>query len=82
MKVRKGPPPRGILRLPEPEDFQPPDVSTPEVNLRSEFAEKGLQVFLKLINIALTPEKPHFDGEPWHFDGNLVGFYYQWYLGR
>lgn len=41
------------------------------VDLRKRFAEKGLQVIVKLANIHLTPEKPTYEGGTWHIEGQL-----------
>ncbi|EIM84073.1 uncharacterized protein STEHIDRAFT_140990 [Stereum hirsutum FP-91666 SS1] len=41
------------------------------VVLETDFAEKGLQVIVKLANIQLTPEKPTYDGGSWHVEGQL-----------
>jgi hypothetical protein len=64
------------IRRPEPDEFTP-HVIEPEgqVNLREDFAEKGLQVIVKLANIELTPEKPEYDGGSWHVEGQLVCFF-------
>ncbi|RFU23923.1 hypothetical protein B7463_g12415, partial [Scytalidium lignicola] len=58
-----------ILVLPEPSKYAP--IPQPEVNLRAEAKERGLQVIVKLANIHLTPEKPKYDGESWHVEGQL-----------
>ena len=42
------------------------------VDLKREFAGKGLQVIVKLANIHLTPEKPIYGGGTWHVEGQLV----------
>lgn len=42
------------------------------VVLETDFADKGLQVIVKLANIQLTPEKPTYDGGSWHVEGQLV----------
>jgi hypothetical protein len=61
---------------PEPGDFHPP---TDEefrdnaiINLGKDYATDGLQVVVKLANIELTPEKPHYAGGSWHVEGFLV----------
>ncbi|TFK63101.1 hypothetical protein BDN72DRAFT_848026 [Pluteus cervinus] len=41
-----------------------------KVDLRKEFGQ-GLQVIVKLANIALTPEKPEYSGGTWHVEGQL-----------
>lgn len=71
------------VRMPEPGQFAPPstiqaDLSQGEkfderrVDLKREFAEKGLQVIVKLANIHLTPEKPIYGGRTWHVENQLV----------
>jgi hypothetical protein len=42
------------------------------VDLRKEYADRGLQIIVKLANIHLTPEKPYYDGGTWHVEGQLV----------
>lgn len=61
---------------PEPGDFHPPsdeefrdDVI---MNIARNYAVDGLQVIVKLANIELTPEKPHYAGGSWHVEGFLV----------
>lgn len=70
---------REPLRRPEPDEFAP-HVIEPEgqVDLREDFAQKGLQVIVKLANIELTPEKPEYDGGSWHVEGQLVCFLPGW----
>jgi hypothetical protein len=65
-----------ILAEPEPyshrTEHEPkidPDCPHYPINLRSDHAEKGLQVIVQLINIHLTPCKPRFDGQPWRVAG-------------
>jgi len=41
------------------------------IDLQKDFHESGIQVIIKLVNIELTPEKPTYDGESWHFEGSL-----------
>jgi len=43
----------------------------PPLDLRTAFAEKGLQVIVKLANIHLTPAKPSYSGGSWHVEGML-----------
>jgi hypothetical protein len=59
---------------PEPGAFTPPPALRPEdlVDLQRDFAQKGLQVIVKLANIHLTPEKPEYAGGTWHVEGQLV----------
>jgi hypothetical protein len=74
--------PRRVVR-PEPGQFTSPsaiqvDLSQDEkcddrrVDLKREFAERGLQVIVKLANIHLTPDKPNYAGGTWHVEGQLV----------
>ncbi|RHZ64924.1 uncharacterized protein CDV56_107096 [Aspergillus thermomutatus] len=63
---------RQPIKLPEPGTFIPHTVDEGnQVNLRQEFAERGLQVIMKLANIELTPEKPEYEGGSWHIEGQL-----------
>ncbi|KFZ18677.1 hypothetical protein V502_04004 [Pseudogymnoascus sp. VKM F-4520 (FW-2644)] len=63
---------RNSVIRPEPGEFQPPKVrSHLKIDLRQKFAEKGLQVIVKLANIELTPEKPQYEGGSWHVEGQL-----------
>ncbi|RDB28238.1 hypothetical protein Hypma_001499 [Hypsizygus marmoreus] len=41
------------------------------VDLRRQYAARGLQVIIKLANIQLTPEKPDYAGGSWHVEGQL-----------
>lgn len=59
-----------LLVYPEPRKFVKPKESA--FDLREKFAEKGLQVIVKLANIHLTPEKPEYAGGTWHVEGQLV----------
>ncbi|EME38963.1 hypothetical protein DOTSEDRAFT_75612 [Dothistroma septosporum NZE10] len=66
------------LIVPEPEKYatrrdytQPDHLKTRPINLRHDFADRGLQVIVKLANIHLTPEKPTHDGGAWHIEGQL-----------
>lgn len=64
------------VKCPEPGEFQPPKVrSHLKIDLHQKFAEKGLQVIVKLANIELTPEKPEYEGESWHVEGQLVSLF-------
>lgn len=59
--------------LPEPGKFSPSSLpSDREVRLQQTFAERGLQVIVKLANIELTPENPQYDGGTWHVEGQFV----------
>lgn len=63
-----------LLVYPEPIDFikpKEPDVAD-LFDLRNKFAEKGLQVIVKLANIHLTPEKSQYAGGTWHVEGQVV----------
>ncbi|KAB8076829.1 hypothetical protein BDV29DRAFT_189079 [Aspergillus leporis] len=64
---------RRVIKQPEPEgDFQPPgQPSYPDVCLREEFRDHGLQVIVKLANIEPTPDKPQYEGGSWHIEGQL-----------
>ncbi|KAK4208321.1 hypothetical protein QBC37DRAFT_296987 [Rhypophila decipiens] len=56
--------------LPEPLDFSPVRYQTWE-NIRNKYKEKGLQVYVKMASIELTPEKPKFPQGGWHIEGQL-----------
>ncbi|KAF9014137.1 hypothetical protein BDQ17DRAFT_1536619 [Cyathus striatus] len=60
---------RRVTTQPEPQPFTPPFV--PATNYHTiKFREmNGLQVFVKLFNVVLTPEKPEYEGGKWHFEG-------------
>lgn len=62
--------------LPEPEIFTPPDedevMNAKVMDLRKKFADRGLQIIVKLANIELTPEKHTYEGGTWHVEGQLV----------
>jgi hypothetical protein len=68
---------RRVVR-PEPGIFAPPKslggqgLTGDKVDLQKEYADKGLQIIVKLANIHLTPEKPNYDGGTWHVEGQLV----------
>lgn len=71
---------------PEPREFKPVDsgcyklsldgngkhIPDFKVDLVRDYAERGLQVIVKLANIELTPEKPEYEGGTWHVEGQLV----------
>jgi hypothetical protein len=42
------------------------------IDLKRDFAHRGLQIVVKLANIELTPEKPTYEGGVWHVEGQLV----------
>ena len=70
----------------EPREFRPPEerASTnwldPQgryhdwifVDLKKEFWNIGLQMVLRVTEICLTPEQPHYEGEDWHVEGQMV----------
>lgn len=62
-----------VLHYPEPDEYTRPQAVLPEniVDLRTEFAQKGLQVIVKLANIHLTPSSPTYAGGSWHVEGQL-----------
>ena len=68
---------RRVVR-PEPGIFAPPKslgeqgLTGDKVDLQKEYADRGLQIIVKLANIHLTPEKPKYDGGTWHVEGQLV----------
>ena len=45
------------------------------VDLQKEFWDIGIQVIVKVTTIDLTPERPEYDGEPWHVQGQLVSIH-------
>lgn len=68
---------RSKLLKPGPVPFVPLDFDEETgVVLETDFAEKGLQVIVKLANIQLTPEKPNYDGGSWHVEGQLVSSFH------
>ena len=42
------------------------------VDIKRDYAHRGLQVVVKLANIELTPEKPTYEGGTWHVEGQMV----------
>ncbi|KAK8017786.1 hypothetical protein PG993_014112 [Apiospora rasikravindrae] len=64
-----------VLIQREPHDYVPFKSAIPEghahIDLRTRFADTGLQVIFKLANIHLTPEKPRYPGGTWHVEGAL-----------
>ncbi|KAG6844884.1 hypothetical protein H0H87_002719 [Tephrocybe sp. NHM501043] len=72
-----------IVVQPEPGTFAPPvyndnlegsaleAMKADAVDLRRDYADRGLQVIVKLANIHLTPEKPVYNGGSWHVEGQL-----------
>ena len=55
--------------------FEPgTDILKPEasVDLKRDYAHRGLQIIVKLANIKLTAEKPEYGGGTWHVEGQLV----------
>lgn len=51
--------------LPEPLPYQPVDYE-PKTKLRDKFADRGLQIIVKMASIELTPDKPEFPSGGWH----------------
>lgn len=41
------------------------------IDLRKDFADRGIQVIFKLANIHLTPDGPTYHGGSWHVEGGL-----------
>jgi hypothetical protein len=62
------------LVQPDPGFFRPPDPQAmkPPIDIKKDYAQRGLQVVVKLANIHLTPEKPEYQGGSWHVEGQLV----------
>ena len=56
--------------LPEPMDFEPLTYKC-GTSLRDEFKNEGLQVYVKMASIELTPEKPDFPAGGWHVEGQM-----------
>jgi hypothetical protein len=53
--------------LPDAGGFVAPSLPiSPMVDLRRDYAHRGLQIILKLANIELTPDKPESEGGNWH----------------
>lgn len=59
------------VTLPEPDTFVTPE-NGEIFDLKERFAERGLQIIVKLANIHLTPQKPEYEGGTWHVEGQLV----------
>ncbi|KAF2794052.1 hypothetical protein K505DRAFT_374880 [Melanomma pulvis-pyrius CBS 109.77] len=64
-----------ILNQPEPE-FEPQTEHRKKsgarpIDLRKDFADRGIQVIFKLANIHLTPDDPAYHGGSWHVEGSL-----------
>jgi hypothetical protein len=59
------------VTLPEPDTFVAPE-NGEILDLKKRFAERGLQIIVKLANIHLTPQKPEYEGGTWHVEGQLV----------
>ena len=52
--------------------YEPVDYSVdPEQTLRARFASTGLQVFVGMRTVELTPENPTLPGVSWHVEGNV-----------
>lgn len=62
---------RQVVR-PEPGIFEPPEEPEDCVDLRHSYADRGLQIIVKLANIHLTPENPQYKGGTWHVEGQMV----------
>jgi len=61
-----------VLVMPEPGLFKPFVYSERDkVDLKTQFAEQGLQIIVKLANIELSPEKPDYEGGSWHVEGQM-----------
>jgi hypothetical protein len=64
-----------VLEQPEPEYRSQTeyckDHSPHLVDLKKDFADRGIQVIFKLANIHLTPEDPKYPGGSWHIEGSL-----------
>ncbi len=41
------------------------------VDLKKEFWNIGVQMILRVMDIDLSPEKPHYEGDEWHVDGRM-----------
>ncbi|KAL3461167.1 hypothetical protein BJX64DRAFT_289546 [Aspergillus heterothallicus] len=64
---------RRRIKQPEPPTrFQIKDSLYEDVDFLKHFPNQNLQVIVKLANIELTPEKPHYEGGTWHIEGQLV----------
>ncbi|KAF7967158.1 hypothetical protein HWV62_35668 [Athelia sp. TMB] len=59
-----------VLVPPPVGEYEDPE-ETELFDLHKEFADRGLQVIVKLANIHLTPEKPEYGGGSWHVEGQL-----------
>ncbi|KAM7194458.1 Protein of unknown function (DUF4246) domain containing protein [Naviculisporaceae sp. PSN 640] len=58
--------------LPEPLDFAPVTYKNLHGDsIRDRFKNNGLQVYVKMASIELTPEKPSFPAGGWHIEGQL-----------
>ncbi|KAL2844164.1 hypothetical protein BJY01DRAFT_215221 [Aspergillus pseudoustus] len=63
---------RRRIKQPEPPTrFQVKDSWEEDVDFTKHFPNQNLQVIVKLANIELTPEKPHYEGGTWHIEGQL-----------
>lgn len=62
----------GQIVKPEPGNFMTPLEDTEYLDLKTQFAERGIQIIVKLANIHLTPEKPEYGGGTWHIEGQMV----------
>ncbi|KAJ5119067.1 hypothetical protein N7448_010775 [Penicillium atrosanguineum] len=60
------------IKLPEPGEFRIRDSQDEKVvNFNKHFPNKRFQVVVKLANIELSPERPHYEGGTWHIEGQL-----------
>lgn len=59
--------------LPNPGEFKPPPPidAADMMDIKRDYAHRGLQVVVKLANIELTPEKPTYEGGTWHVEGQM-----------
>ena len=61
-----------VLIKPEPKEYAPLEQSADgQIDLRSQFKDRGLQIIVKLANIELSPEKPDYEGGSWHIEGQM-----------
>lgn len=62
-----------VLQSPDPVEYvrQMPPSAEELIDLRTQFAEQGLQVIVELATIHLTPANPTYAGGSWHIEGQL-----------
>jgi hypothetical protein len=77
-------PPKGSGISMSPVDHEASGPKNPDfkVDLVRDYADRGLQVIVKLANIELTPEKPEYGGGTWHVEGQLVRLHFALHLFR